>query len=60
MKKVEQIRHVGSILLELSHKAGSEAIKERAGGYLSGLLDVLSRLDSRASDALISPAGLGP
>ncbi|KAL2786512.1 hypothetical protein BJX66DRAFT_312671 [Aspergillus keveii] len=50
---VEQVRHVGSILLQLSQSVSSETIKSHADLCLSRLVNVLSRLDSKASDALI-------
>ncbi|KAJ0418730.1 hypothetical protein BJY00DRAFT_287291, partial [Aspergillus carlsbadensis] len=50
---VEQVRHVGSILLQLSQSVSSETIKGHADLYLARLINVLSRLDSKASDALV-------
>ncbi|KAL3458882.1 hypothetical protein BJX64DRAFT_291790 [Aspergillus heterothallicus] len=48
---VEQV-HVGSILHQLSQSMASQTIKGRADIYLSRLINVLSRLDSKASDLL--------
>lgn len=55
------MRVTGSILLEISHKAESEDVRGRASSLLSSLLDILARLDSKASDELIrqSSQGLG-
>ncbi|KAF6814002.1 C6 transcription factor, partial [Colletotrichum musicola] len=50
---IELMRVTGSILLEISQKVQSDDIRGRASSLLSSLLDILARLDSRASDELI-------
>ncbi|KAF2005656.1 hypothetical protein P154DRAFT_423924 [Amniculicola lignicola CBS 123094] len=47
---VERIRSVGSILLELAQTIDNETMKTRAWSYSQRLLDVLARLNSKASD----------
>ncbi|KAJ6043009.1 uncharacterized protein N7446_001205 [Penicillium canescens] len=49
---VEKIRLVGAILLEIIHRNGSSPIAARARSDFAVLLDLLARLDSKASDAL--------
>ncbi|RSM06852.1 hypothetical protein CEP52_005522 [Fusarium oligoseptatum] len=49
---IEQIRQAGSVLLELSQNQDG-AIKEEASIQLTRLFDVLSRLDSKATDELV-------
>ncbi|KAF6811019.1 C6 transcription factor [Colletotrichum sojae] len=58
---IDFMRVTRSILLEISQKVESEDIRGRASSLLSSLLDILARLDSRASDELIqqSSQGLG-
>jgi hypothetical protein len=51
--QVDRVRNVGSILLELVHNnVGNEAISRRARSLFVQLLDILTRLDSKASDEL--------
>jgi hypothetical protein len=49
---VDKIRRVGTILLELLHNAGNATIESRAKSLFEQLLDLLAKLDSRASDEL--------
>ncbi|KAH8888923.1 hypothetical protein GQ53DRAFT_870585 [Thozetella sp. PMI_491] len=49
---VERIRKVGSMLLEMSCTDPNETLKKRASSYFSQLLDILTRLDSKASDEM--------
>ncbi|KAM0432208.1 hypothetical protein ACHAPT_004744 [Fusarium lateritium] len=49
---IEQIRLVGSVLLELSQNRDG-AVKGEADIQLTRLVDVLSRLDSKATDELV-------
>ncbi|KAJ4218916.1 hypothetical protein NW759_008069 [Fusarium solani] len=49
---IEQIRLAGSVLLELSQNQDSD-VKEEAGVQLTRLVDVLSRLNSKATDELV-------
>ncbi|KAH7309626.1 hypothetical protein B0I35DRAFT_470733 [Stachybotrys elegans] len=49
---VEKIRLIGASLLEIIHRHGSSPLAARARGDFSVLLDILTRLDSKASDAL--------
>ncbi|KAF9870933.1 hypothetical protein CkaCkLH20_11605 [Colletotrichum karsti] len=51
---IELMRVVGSILLELSQKVENDVIRSRASSLLSSLLDILARLDSKASEELIN------
>lgn len=52
MKQIEQIRLAGSVLLELSQNQDGD-VKEEAGIQLTRLVDVLSRLNSKATDELV-------
>ncbi|CAJ0546783.1 Ff.00g014100.m01.CDS01 [Fusarium sp. VM40] len=49
---VEKIRLTGASLLEIIHRNGSSPIAARARSDFAVLLDLLTRLDSKASDAL--------
>ncbi|KFA66955.1 hypothetical protein S40285_05737 [Stachybotrys chlorohalonatus IBT 40285] len=49
---VEKIRLIGASLLEIIHRHGGSPLAARARGDFSVLLDILTRLDSKASDAL--------
>lgn len=49
---VEKIRLIGASLLEIIHRNGTSPIAARARGEFTVLLDLLTRLDSKASDAL--------
>ncbi|KAF4918616.1 hypothetical protein CGCVW01_v008710 [Colletotrichum viniferum] len=51
---IELMRVVGSILLELSQNVGNDVVRGRASSLLSSLLDILARLDSKASEELLS------
>ncbi|KAH6669861.1 hypothetical protein B0J14DRAFT_597365 [Halenospora varia] len=51
---VERIRRVGIILLQVIQTVDNEAIKVRANSYFTRLLNVLARLNSKASDELSS------
>ncbi|KAL5041630.1 hypothetical protein BDW71DRAFT_217637 [Aspergillus fruticulosus] len=48
----EKIRHVGSLLIELAHSGLNEAVKSQANQCAMRLIDMLVRLDSKASDVL--------
>ncbi|QUC16569.1 uncharacterized protein UV8b_00810 [Ustilaginoidea virens] len=49
---VEKIRLIGATLLSIIHRNQASPLAARARGDFSVLLDVLTRLDSKASDAL--------
>lgn len=49
---VDKVRRVGAILLELLHKSDNATIKAQADTLFKSLLDILSRLDSKASEGL--------
>ncbi|KAH6888459.1 putative C6 transcription factor [Thelonectria olida] len=49
---VEKIRLIGASLLEIIHRNGTSPIATRARSDFTVLLDLLTRLDSKASDAL--------
>ncbi|KAH6879838.1 hypothetical protein B0T10DRAFT_496251 [Thelonectria olida] len=49
---VEKIRRVGSLLLELAHSAENDLVKSQANRCAMRLIDMLVRLDSKASDVL--------
>ncbi|RSL61734.1 hypothetical protein CEP54_006123 [Fusarium duplospermum] len=51
-RQIEQIRLAGSVLLELSQNQDG-AVKDEASIQLTRLVDVLSRLDSKATDELL-------
>ncbi|KFY71819.1 hypothetical protein V499_08010 [Pseudogymnoascus sp. VKM F-103] len=51
---VQRIRVVGSVLLEMTFNPENETIQERAKNYFVKLLDILGRLDSKASDEMSS------
>jgi hypothetical protein len=51
-KKVTKIRRVGATLLEVMHQVDTPQIASRAKLLFPLLLDVLAKLDSRASDEL--------
>ncbi|KAH7008964.1 hypothetical protein EDB80DRAFT_717712 [Ilyonectria destructans] len=54
---VEKLRRVGAVLLEVTQAPGSPSVLARCKGYLARLLDILARLDSRASDELGRESG---
>ncbi|KAJ6011682.1 hypothetical protein N7499_013345 [Penicillium canescens] len=49
----EKIRRVGSLLLELAHTAENDVVKFRANQCAIRLIDMLARLNSKASDVLV-------
>ncbi|KAH7016668.1 hypothetical protein EDB80DRAFT_634185 [Ilyonectria destructans] len=49
---VEKIRRVGSLLLELAHSGENDVVKSQANQCAIRLIDILVRLDSKASDVL--------
>ncbi|KAL3481506.1 hypothetical protein BJX99DRAFT_218443 [Aspergillus californicus] len=49
---VEKIRRVGSLLLELAHSAENSVVKSQATQCAMRLIDILARLNSKASDVL--------
>ncbi|KAJ9144694.1 Xylanolytic transcriptional activator xlnR [Pleurostoma richardsiae] len=49
---MEKFRQIGSALLELSQNTDYDMIENRAKAYLTRLLNILARLDSRAVDLL--------
>ncbi|KAL2829871.1 hypothetical protein BJY01DRAFT_261136 [Aspergillus pseudoustus] len=49
---VERIRHVGMILLEMIQNVDNEVIRARANMFFTRLLDLLAKLDSKASAEL--------
>ncbi|KAL5315022.1 hypothetical protein ACEPPN_017673 [Leptodophora sp. 'Broadleaf-Isolate-01'] len=51
---VQRIRLVGTILLEMVQNVESDAIKLRLESYFKRLLDILSKLNSKASEELIA------
>ncbi|CVK85387.1 hypothetical protein FPRO06_07494 [Fusarium proliferatum] len=55
---VEKIRLTGASLLEIIHRNGSSPIAARARSDFAVLLDLLTRLDSKASDALRNTSSL--
>lgn len=55
--QVEKLRRVGAVLLEVTQAPGSPSVLARCKGYLARLLDILARLDSRASDELGRESG---
>lgn len=48
----EKIRRVGSLLLELAHTTENDGVKDRASQCAMRLIDMLARLNSKASDVL--------
>lgn len=54
MSKVEKIRLIGASLLAIIHRNQDSPLAARARGDFAVLLDTLTRLDSKASDALRS------
>ncbi|KAL2828582.1 hypothetical protein BJY01DRAFT_228369 [Aspergillus pseudoustus] len=48
----EKIRHVGSLLLELAHGAKNQVVKSQANQCAMRLINMLVRLNSKASDVL--------
>jgi hypothetical protein len=52
MQKVEKIRLIGAKLLEIIDQHKTSPLSARAQTDLSVLLDILTRLDSKASDTL--------
>ncbi|KAM6511999.1 hypothetical protein FALCPG4_016987 [Fusarium falciforme] len=55
---VDKVRRVGAILLELLHNSDNATIRTQAEMLFSALLDILSRLDSKASEGLEFPNAL--
>ncbi|KAL2820609.1 hypothetical protein BJX63DRAFT_279210 [Aspergillus granulosus] len=51
---VAKIRYMGATLLEVIHQVQAPQVVKRAHSLFSSLLDILTKLDSRASDELIS------
>ncbi|CEO60087.1 hypothetical protein PMG11_04730 [Penicillium brasilianum] len=51
---VTKIRYMGATLLEVIHQVQAPQVVKRANSLFSSLLDVLTKLDSRASDELVS------
>jgi len=51
---VEKIRLIGASLLAIIHRNQTSPLGARARSDFSVLLDILTRLDSKASDALRS------
>ncbi|KAH7013741.1 hypothetical protein EDB80DRAFT_863663 [Ilyonectria destructans] len=49
---VERIRRVGTILLELVHNTENKVIGKVVRSQFGQLLDLLAKLDSKASDEL--------
>ncbi|KAJ0416486.1 hypothetical protein BJY00DRAFT_316868 [Aspergillus carlsbadensis] len=49
---VERIRHVGTTLLEMMQNVDNEVIRARANMFFTRLLDLLAKLDSKASAEL--------
>ncbi|KAK2746477.1 hypothetical protein FQN57_003103 [Myotisia sp. PD_48] len=56
---VEKIRLIGASLLEIIHKTENPAILSRARTDFGLLLDILARLDSKASDTLRNSTSWG-
>lgn len=52
LKQVEKIRLIGAGLLEIIDQYEASPLSARARNDLSVLLDILTRLDSKASDTL--------
>lgn len=52
MQKVEKIRLIGARLLEIIDQHETSPLAARAQADLSVFLDILTRLDSKASDTL--------
>jgi hypothetical protein len=50
--QVEKIRLIGACLLEIIDQHETSPLSARARNDLSVLLDILTRLDSKASDTL--------
>lgn len=50
--QVEKIRQVGAIALQVSQSLQGEAVAVRAKTCLDTILDILTRLDSKAPEAL--------
>ncbi|KAK9343134.1 hypothetical protein V1522DRAFT_414078 [Lipomyces starkeyi] len=55
---VEKIRLIGASLLAIIHRNETTPLSSRARGDFTVLLDILTRLDSKASDALMSGSSL--
>lgn len=54
LSQVTKIRYMGATLLEVIHRVQAPQVVKRANSLFSSLLDVLTKLDSRASDELLS------
>jgi hypothetical protein len=54
--QVEKIRLIGASLLEIIDQYEASPLSVRARNDLSILLDILTRLDSKASDTLKRPS----
>lgn len=52
VEQVEKIRLIGASLLEIIDQYDASPLSARARNDLSVLLDILTRLDSKASDTL--------
>lgn len=55
---VEKIRQVGAVLLRLSQDPENQPVAQRANADFQALLDLLTRLDSKASDSLSQEASV--
>ncbi|KAJ5548212.1 hypothetical protein N7513_005446 [Penicillium frequentans] len=51
---VTKIRYMGATLLEVIHQVQAPQVVNRANSLFSSLLDILTKLDSRASDELVN------
>lgn len=49
---VDKVRRVGTLLLELLHTSDNGTIRQQADTLFKSLLDILSRLDSKACEGL--------
>ncbi|CAH0057186.1 unnamed protein product [Clonostachys solani] len=54
----EKIRRIGSVLLKITHDATDEVVKTRANQCAERLVDMLARLNSKASDILVQQMDL--
>ncbi|KAH6897468.1 hypothetical protein B0T10DRAFT_584204 [Thelonectria olida] len=52
---VEKLRQVGVSLLEVVHQSENATVSSRAQSFLSTIIDIIARLDSRVSDELSGP-----
>ncbi|KAK0110892.1 hypothetical protein ONS96_002478 [Cadophora gregata f. sp. sojae] len=51
---VQRIRRVGTLVLQVGQTVDHETIKSRSKAFLTRLLDLLAKLDSKASDSISS------